>query len=377
MKTITTKKNSSGLYIFGNLYPYLTGGMEIFNYYFLKHQLKNVNNKVYYLSHDMIEESEQNFVPLKKVWPVRLFYPFQFFFAVKKLKSELDYAYISFAEQSWIISFSQSLILRHFKIPYIITIHWGKEPAWKFKYPFEYFFTNAHSVIGVSDPVCKAYKKVLGEKDVLFIPPLIPFEAFSKTKSEAKKKLGYNNEENIILFVGTLKPMKNPHIILQAVQLIEPTFLTANKIRLLFAGTGEMLDHLKTTTKKLQLTEFVRFDGLISRENIPSYYKAADCYIISSDYEGTSVSLLEAMFNRLPIIASDSPGINSMLRNNHNALLYKTNDTHKLAQNIKHIFSDTILAESLAENAYLDYEKNYSYEVMMKQYSAIFSGVIS
>ena len=46
---------------------------------------------------------------------------------------------------------------------------------------------------------------------------------------------------------------------------------------------------------------------------IPDYYKTADFYIISSDYEGTSLSLLEAMFNKLAIIASDAPGINRML----------------------------------------------------------------
>lgn len=372
MKTQAVQKDPIGLFVLGALYPYVTGGMEIFNYYFLKHQVKEEQKEIYYLSINRIKEGEGNFILLKKIWPIRLIYPFQFFFIVRKLRKKIDYAYISFSEQSWIIPFSQSLTLRYFKVPYVTTIHWGKEPTWKFKYPFKQFFKKAHAVIGVSEPICKAYEKEFGIKNVFFVPPLIPFTLSGKTKSEAKTELGYNNEEKIILFVGCLKSMKNPHIILKALQQIEQEFLEALKIRVLFAGGGELLADLKSTTQKLQLTEYVRFDGLINRENIPTYYRAADCYIISSDYEGTSISLLEAMYNRLPIIAADSPGINSMVANNHTALLYLTSDANCLAKNIKKLFTDNTLAENIAEKAFLHYRNNYSYKSMIDCYNNFF-----
>ena len=81
------------------------------------------------------------------------------------------------------------------------------------------------------------------------------------------------------------------------------------------------------------------------------------------------------MYNRLTIIASDAPGINRMLIHEQNALLYETKDSSRLAESIKRIFSDPLLAEYLAERAFTDFNAKYSYLSMIKEYQSIFSSV--
>lgn len=375
MKTPIRRKGSGGLYVLGSLYPQVTGGMEIFNYYFLNQQLQKNRGSIFYLGEKSTGNQNGALVSFKKRRPTRFFYPFQFFFAVWKLRKMLDYAYISYAEQSWLICYATSLTLRFFNIPYIITIHWGKEPDWRFSYPFVSYFRHAHAVIGVSEPICSAFKKVIPGKEFQYIPPLIPFVRNPGTRSASKNKLGYQNEEKILLFVGSLKAMKNPDKIIEALRVVGTEFLESQQIRLLFAGKGEMENALTERVERYRLGKYIRFDGLVSREMIPEYYNAADVYIISSDYEGTSVSLLEAMFNRLPIIASDAPGINGMLAHEYNALLYETTDTEHLAETVKRIFSDQVLADGLAENARADFQKKYSYDSMMEKYQTVFSSV--
>ncbi|HXB29249.1 MAG TPA: glycosyltransferase family 4 protein, partial [Puia sp.] len=315
------------------------------------------------------------YIQLKKRWPVRIFYPIQFFKAVYKLRNRIDYAYISYAEQSWIISFSNSLILRYFKIPYIITIHWGKEPDWKFKYPFIYYFRHAWAVIGVSEPVCTAFKKTIPDQEFQYVPPLIPFIHSRGQKSDLKKKLGYLNEEKLLLFVGSMKAMKNPDKIILAFQKIGSKSLEEQNIRLILVGTGDMDNHLKEMIEKYQLEKYIRMEGLVNRDAIPDYYKASDAYVISSDYEGTSLSLLEAMYNSLVIIGSNAPGINKMLVNEQNSLLYETSNTDQLAETIIRVFSDHKLSKNLAEKAFKDFNLQYSYESMIKKYQTIFSSV--
>jgi glycosyltransferase involved in cell wall biosynthesis len=365
--------SSKGLYILGSLYPDVTGGMEIFNYYFLNYQLNKSPDEIYYIGEKKTSNERGNYIYLRKRWPVRIFYPFQLFKAVYKLRNRINYAYLSYAEQSWIISFSNSLILRFFKIPYIITIHWGKEPVWKFKYPLIYYFRHARSVIGVSEPVCYAFKKTIPDQEFQYVPPLIPFIQSPGLKCDLKRQLGYLNEEKLLLFVGSMKPMKNPDKIIQAFQKIGSTWLEEQNVRLILAGAGEMETRLKEMIEKYQLGKYIRMEGLVARDTIPVYYKAADVYIISSDYEGTSLSLLEAMYNSLVIIGSDAPGINKMLINEQNSLLYETHNTDQLAKTIMRIFSDRMLAKNLAERAYIDFNLQYSYESMMEKYQTIFS----
>jgi glycosyltransferase involved in cell wall biosynthesis len=204
---------------------------------------------------------------------------------------------------------------------------------------------------------------------------LIPFKHSTKTISELKTRIGFHNHEKILLYVGSLKGMKNPDKIIESFRRIGPAYLEDQHIRLVFAGNGEMENELRSKIENYQLGRFIRIEGLVKREFIPDYYKAADAYIISSDYEGTSLSLLEAMYNRLAIIASDAPGINSMLSHEQNALLYQTTDTHGLAEVIKRIFADQVLAERLADRAFEDFNAKYSYISMINEYQAVFSSV--
>ena len=363
----------TGLYVLGSLYPYVTGGMEVFNYYFLNYQLHESADRIIYLGENPTGHSKEHFIELKKRWPVRFFYPFQFFSIVFKLRKQLNYAYISYAEQSWIIAYSHSVVLRLFKIPYFITIHWGKEPDWKFPYPFISYFKNARAAIGVSKPVCLAFKKKIPQQDFQYIPPLVPFQRSESSKNDVKWRLGFPPEERILLFVGSLKEMKNPDKIIEAFHKLGPDYLEKEHIRLIIAGEGAMRNDVKKRIETCRLDKYIRLEGLVSRQNMPDYYKAADLYIISSDYEGTSVSLLEAMYNQLIIIASDAPGINEMLTHEKNALLYATNDTTVLAETIKRGFTDEQLGERLSRQAFDDFNQNYSYDSMIKKYQDIFS----
>ena len=136
-----------------------------------------------------------------------------------------------------------------------------------------------------------------------------------------------------------------------------------------------MLEALKLYCHKKLLEDCVFFPGMIPRESIQDYYAIADYYIIGSDYEGTSVSLLEAMYNTIPIIAADSPGINRMLQSGRNALFYPPHDPLALAKCIQLITNDNELANNLAVQAKRDFDEKYSYETMIAGYEDIFKSV--
>ncbi|HEU4608793.1 MAG TPA: glycosyltransferase, partial [Chitinophagaceae bacterium] len=149
----------------------------------------------------------------------------------------------------------------------------------------------------------------------------------------------------------------------------------AAKLKLIMLGAGEMMPQLKQYLADHGLEEDVLLPGLQPRESMPDWYAIADYYIIGSDYEGSSVSLLEAMFNQLPVIGADSPGINAMLGHAVNALLYPVRDYEKLAEQIRLLQEEPDFAARLAARAKSDYESNYSFEAMMKSYEIIFNEV--
>ena len=127
---------------------------------------------------------------------------------------------------------------------------------------------------------------------------------------------------------------------------------------------------LCNTVEKEELDNFFLFIGNVPREQINELYKIADYYIISSDFEGTPISMLEAMFNKVPIIGSDVSGINSVLDENR-GLLFNNKDVHSLVNAIKKLLEDDDFAKLIIENSYNYYIENFNYNFLIEEYKKI------
>lgn len=374
MNSINHKEPLKSLFVLGTMYPDKTGGMEIFNYYFLREFLLRNERKLYYWTTNAIKGFENNHLQWHIIKPVSFFYPLQLFWTLLTKGSRISYVYTSYARQSWLLPLLSAWLFRLFKKEYIITIHSGGKPVWKPAFAYRYYFKGAKKLIGVSQAICKDYAALLDNMPVQYIPPLLPFSRSSKSRAQILEEKGLPADAQFLLYAGTLKAMKNPDIILSGwhhYKLMHPQ----SNLKLIMLGAGEMMAQLKQYLADNSLEEDVLLPGLQPRESMPDWYAIADYYIIGSDYEGSSVSLLEAMFNQLPVIGADSPGINAMLGHGENALLYPARNYEKLAAHISLLQEQPDLASRLATRAKSDYENNYSFKAMMKAYETIFSEV--
>ena len=75
-------------------------------------------------------------------------------------------------------------------------------------------------------------------------------------------------------------------------------------------------------------------------------------YVNSSDYEGMSNAMLEAMAIGLPCVCTDCPigGANAVIKDGENGLLVKLGSTDELSKAIKKVISDKSLADTLSAN---------------------------
>ncbi len=105
----------------------------------------------------------------------------------------------------------------------------------------------------------------------------------------------------IWLAVARLVKQKDFPTLFRALQRLDRSYSL-----LLIAGTGPLESELRLKCSSLGLTERVRFCG--TSENILHLYQAADAFVLSSEFEGLSVALLEAASVGLPTVATDVGG---------------------------------------------------------------------
>ncbi len=110
--------------------------------------------------------------------------------------------------------------------------------------------------------------------------------------------------------VGRLSPEKNPLRLIRSFDLLARE---RRDIRLFILGAGPMTDELMSEVRARRLDDIVKLSG--EQENPYAYMAASDCFVLTSDYEGQPVALLEALVLGMRTIATDTEGARSLLEN--------------------------------------------------------------
>lgn len=154
-------------------------------------------------------------------------------------------------------------------------------------------------------------------------------------------------EHRIVTF-SRLNKQKNIPLLLRAFANFSKLH---NEYILEIYGRGEEMKNLICETERLGISDRVKFMGFCS--NIHEKIRTARMYISSSDYEGISNSMLEALAIGLPSICTDCPagGARMTIENNINGILIPVGDQGALEEKMELLAEDNELVEKLSENA--------------------------
>jgi glycosyltransferase involved in cell wall biosynthesis len=116
-------------------------------------------------------------------------------------------------------------------------------------------------------------------------------------------------------------------------------------VRFVIAGDGSERDKLEKNAEDLKVKEFVQFLGRIPHEKMPDLLSRADIYVSTSLYDGTSVSLLEALASGAFPVVTDIPANREWISDGENGFLFPINKEECLANKILESIRDPALAE--------------------------------
>ena len=179
-------------------------------------------------------------------------------------------------------------------------------------------------------------------KSITTINNGIDVNAISKAEP-CKELLDLKENRKSILMVAGFRKQKNQDTIIRAL-----TLLDKEKYEVWFAGIGERMEEVKQLALSLGVSDRVRFLGL--RTDIPNVLRAADVIVMSSHWEGLSLSNVEGMSAHKPFIASDVNGLKEVTKGY--GILFPHEDAKALAEEIEHLVSDEAYYNEIAEHCY-------------------------
>jgi glycosyltransferase involved in cell wall biosynthesis len=122
-------------------------------------------------------------------------------------------------------------------------------------------------------------------------------------RKEIRKQYNIEEKEFAFLNVGRLTLQKDHKNLPRAFSFL---IKAGSKAKLIIVGSGELLNELKEFACEEKISEYVIFTA--AQNNIEDYYSAADCFVLSSSWEGFGIVLVEAMSVGLPVITTEAGG---------------------------------------------------------------------
>ena len=191
---------------------------------------------------------------------------------------------------------------------------------WKcYKLLDKWMYSRYRSIICISDKAHENLCHYLGtSKSIKTIYNGIDLMRFQEVQADAS----FRNGKTVVTMVAGFRYQKDQDTLIKAFQ-----YLPTEQYELWLVGDGERRSTLEDLVSRLGILENVRFWGI--RSDIPVLLKSSDIIVMSSHFEGLSLSSIEGMAVDRPFIASDVDGLHEITKNA--GILFPHGDAKALA----------------------------------------------
>lgn len=235
-----------------------------------------------------------------------------------------------------------------------------------FKLVDRFIYTGIVKIVTIANEVDKNVKDHLGldEEKFELIQNGVDVERYANAQPLSKTDF-FSKEDFILIQVSSFREQKDQLTLIKSLKHLPGNF------KLLLVGNG----HLKTNCEKLvtdlNLQNTVKFLGI--RTDIPELLKTADIVVLSSIYEGLSLSSIEGMASK-PFIASNVPGLREIVKDY--GLLFQQGNSEELADIVLRLYNDKEYYDEVADKC-LNRAKEFDIDKMVNSYIKVYKNVLN
>tara|TARA_B110000503_G_C7120160_1_gene402129 strand:+ start:281 stop:1378 length:1098 start_codon:yes stop_codon:yes gene_type:complete len=206
-----------------------------------------------------------------------------------------------------------------------------------------FIYKRYKKIISISDKVDLAIKKHLnlGNDKFKKIENGVNIQRIFEASPISLEDIGIKNQKDkkVLMQVSSFQYPKDQGTVVNALQ-----FLPEHVI-LVLVGDGVLKTNVMQLTNNLKLENRVFFAGI--RMDVPNLLKSADIVVLSSHYEGFSLSSVEGMAAEKPLIATNVEALTEVVKDA--GLLFEKNNEEQLASLVTQLLSDEIFYQTTAK----------------------------
>lgn len=198
----------------------------------------------------------------------------------------------------------------------------------------------------------------------------------SKTEAAVLRAKWRRGAGPLLVFVGRLVPEKGVGDLLEAIHLLQAS---TPEVTALIVGEGPERPRFEEQARALGVDGHVFFCGWLSTAQVQAHLQAADIFVgpsrsaIGGGVEGQGLTMIEAMLAGLPVVSTESGGITDAIRDGATGLLVQPAAPAEIADAIRRLIADPVLAARLGGAARELGLQEYTRETCARRFSELYA----
>lgn len=233
----------------------------------------------------------------------KIFAFYKIYSQAKKILTNEKYTVITVQDQYYLALLGW-LLARKFQICFHLQIHGFEKFFGPRKLIAKFIIPKADAIRCVSQRLKRRLISNFNAQDsrISIVPIFADIEKIKNAPVKVDLRKKYPQFDFIILMASRFSPVKNIPLAISAMKNVIKKY---PKTGLIIVGNGSEREMLKLQIKNHKLQTNVILESWQDKEIIYSYYKTADLFLVTSDYEGYGLTIIESLASGLPVLSTD------------------------------------------------------------------------
>jgi len=276
------------------------------------------------------------------------------------------------------------------KVPIIVhTFHghvfhsyFGKVKTTLFKLIERRLAKKSTGIIAISDLQKKELSKdhkICKDDKITVIPLGFDLKKFNDNlevnRELTRKNFTIGKEEIAIAIVGRLAPIKNHQFFLDVIQEISTKI--SKKVAVFIVGDGSEREAIENRILQMNLGANIRVEMTSWIKEIGVFNAGMDIMCLTSNNEGTPVSLIEAQAACIPVITTDVGGVKDIVLDGETGFIVPKNSIKKYTEKLLVLIEDENKRKKMSQNGWSFVEHKFHYTTLVKNMETYYSELLN
>ncbi|WP_341907630.1 glycosyltransferase [Fluviicola taffensis] len=203
---------------------------------------------------------------------------------------------------------------------------------------------------------------------------LIKFqENLPEKRVETRSRWKLEPDEVAVAIVGRLAPIKNHRLFLDVIELLAEKGI---KARYFIVGDGQEKASIEQRSKELEKRYGLKIELTSWIKDIATFNAGMDIICLSSDNEGTPVSLIEAQASGVPVISTDVGGVKDILSEGETGFVVPKKDAESFAEKLQLLIEKKEIRDKMSQNGWNFVRDKFHYTTLVKNMENYYTELI-